>query len=171
MISFEPTAEQAEIAGRIKAFVDPFWDTPRLTPRQVDVLRGVIHPEIRIESRYDPAQLAILGSVPSGQVGVVWVAVLGSSLMVIMGLTRAGVRLFWHLPDPDGDGVSTPPPQRTPAKRAKTAAAWLLVGYGLVMTLAAGPLMHYTDATARQLLQPGDYLQQVRGETPQMRQP
>jgi hypothetical protein len=48
------------ICDRIKAYFDPFWDIPRLTPRQVDVLRGVIHPEIRIESRYDPAQLAIL---------------------------------------------------------------------------------------------------------------
>ncbi len=48
------------VCDRIKAFFDPFWDTPRMTPRQVDVLRGVIHPEIKIESRYDPAQLAIL---------------------------------------------------------------------------------------------------------------
>src|SRR5262249_49947372 len=48
------------VRERIKAFFDPFWDTPQLTPRQVDILRGVIHPEVRIESRYDPAQLAIL---------------------------------------------------------------------------------------------------------------
>ncbi len=49
-----------EICEKIKVFFDPFWNSPRLTPRQVDVLRGVIHPEIRIESRYDPNQLAIL---------------------------------------------------------------------------------------------------------------
>jgi hypothetical protein len=54
----ELTAEA--IREAIKGFFDPYWDIPRLTDRQVEILRGIIHPEIRIESRYDPAQLAIL---------------------------------------------------------------------------------------------------------------
>lgn len=49
-----------EIEEQIRAFFNPFWRMPRMTPRQVDLLRGIIHPEIRIISQYDPAQLAIL---------------------------------------------------------------------------------------------------------------
>ncbi len=48
------------ICEKIKTFFDPFWEIPQLSRRQVDVLRGIIHPEIRIESRFDPTQLAIL---------------------------------------------------------------------------------------------------------------
>lgn len=48
------------VREEIKAFFDPFWDISPLTARQVEVLRGIIHPEIRIESRFNPEQLAIL---------------------------------------------------------------------------------------------------------------
>ena len=48
------------IREKIKAYFDPFWDIPPLTPRQVDLLRGIIHPEIRIESGGDPERLAVL---------------------------------------------------------------------------------------------------------------
>jgi hypothetical protein len=54
----EMTAEA--IHKKINGFFDPHWDIPRLTARQVDILRGIIHPEIRIESRFNPEQLAIL---------------------------------------------------------------------------------------------------------------
>jgi multicomponent K+:H+ antiporter subunit D len=50
-------------------------------------------------------------------------------------------------------------------------AACLLLAYGIGMTLAAAPLMRYTDATAAQLLQPSEYVQQLRATTPEIRQP
>jgi hypothetical protein len=50
----------AKVRENIRAFFDPYWEIAGLTDRQVEVLRGIIHPEIRIESRFDPAQLAIL---------------------------------------------------------------------------------------------------------------
>jgi superfamily I DNA/RNA helicase len=49
-----------EVCEKIKAFFDPFWEIPTFTPRQVDILRAIIHPEIKIESRFNPEQLAIL---------------------------------------------------------------------------------------------------------------
>jgi len=47
----------------------------------------------------------------------------------------------------------------------------LLLAYGIGMTVAAAPLMRYTDATAAQLLQPSEYVQQLRATTPEIRQP
>ena len=43
--------------------------------------------------------------------------------------------------------------------------------YTIGMTLAAAPLMRYTDATAAQLLHPSEYVQQLRATAPEIRQP
>jgi hypothetical protein len=52
---------QAEaIREKIKAFFDPCWETPRLTAHQVDILWGIIHPEIIIGSKGDLDQLLVL---------------------------------------------------------------------------------------------------------------
>nr|CEH39375.1 exported hypothetical protein [Xanthomonas citri pv. citri] len=53
----------------------------------------------------------------------------------------------------------------------ETAATVLLLGGLVAMTGAAGPLMHYTDAAAAQLRDPGAYVDQIRATTPQRRQP
>jgi multicomponent K+:H+ antiporter subunit D len=39
--------------------------------------------------------------MPAQYTGPVWTAVLVSSLLVIMGLTRGGIRLFWRVPPVD----------------------------------------------------------------------
>jgi Nuclease-related domain/AAA domain/UvrD-like helicase C-terminal domain len=80
-----------EIREQIKAFFDPYWDIPNLTARQVDILRGVIHPEIRIESRFNPEQLAILDlrqerharSIGSGHRIVYGVAGSGKTVLLV----------------------------------------------------------------------------------------
>src|SRR5690606_33653496 len=43
-------------------------------------------------------KMALLQAVPAGDVGWAWAAILVSSMMVIVGLTRAGTRLFWKIP-------------------------------------------------------------------------
>ncbi|RBC32557.1 monovalent cation/H+ antiporter subunit D, partial [Xanthomonas oryzae pv. oryzae] len=53
----------------------------------------------------------------------------------------------------------------------ETAATVVLLSGLLAMTLAASPLMHYTDAAAAQLRDPGAHVEQVRATTPQRRQP
>jgi hypothetical protein len=81
----------AQIRDKLKAFFDPYWDIARLSDRQVDVLRGVIHPEIRIESRFDSAQLAVLDlrqerharSIGSGHRIVYGVAGSGKTILLL----------------------------------------------------------------------------------------
>lgn len=116
------------------------------------------------------AKAALLSAVPDAHTGVVWAAVLGSSLLVIIGLTRTGIRLFWHVPG-DDDAVPEPESSEAPPRPFETAAASLLLAYVVAMAIFAAPLMRQTDAIAAQLLAPAQYLDDVRGTTPQVRQP
>ncbi len=114
------------------------------------------------------AKAALLADVPAGHTAAVWAAVLGSGLMVIMGVTRAGIRLFWRVPSAEDDA---PPPRRAPTRPVEVVAVALLLGYGIAMTVFAEPLMRHTRATADQLLQPGQYVDGLRATTPEIRQP
>jgi multicomponent K+:H+ antiporter subunit D len=97
--------------------------------------------------------------------------------MVIMGLTRAGVRLFWRVPGDqhvDDDGIEQlppPEPRKARARPLETAATLLLLGYGVAMTVAAGPMLRYTEAAAAQLLRPADYATELRATAPALREP
>ena len=85
----------------------------------------------------------------------------------VQGLARAGVRLFWRVPD----SAPQPLPRRARLRPLEAAATILLLACVLAMTAAAGPLMRQADAIARQLRQPGDYVEALQGATPVMRQP
>ncbi len=117
------------------------------------------------------AKAALLSAVPDAHTGVVWAVVLGGGLLVIMGLTRTGIRLFWHVPGDDDTAPEPEPHATAPARPFETAAACLLLGYVVAMSVFAAPLMRQTDAIAAQLLSPAQYLDDVRGTTPQVRQP
>ncbi|HBK46651.1 MAG TPA: monovalent cation/H+ antiporter subunit D, partial [Xanthomonadaceae bacterium] len=69
------------------------------------------------------------------------------------------------------DAPERAPPRRARMRPVETGATVLLLGYVVAMTVAAGPLMHYADATAAQLARPGDYVQQLRATSPVLRQP
>lgn len=115
------------------------------------------------------AKAALLSAVPAAHTGVVWAAVLGSSLLVLIGLARTGIRLFWHVP---GDDDAPPPPDPdVPAQPFETAAIALLLVYVVAMSVFAAPLMRHSDAIAAQLLAPQQYLLDIRGTAPQTRQP
>ena len=58
------------------------------------------------------AKAALLAGMPAQYTGPVWTAVLVSSLLVIMGLTRGGIRLFWRVPPVDPE---VPKPRKAPA--------------------------------------------------------
>ena len=73
-----------------------------------------------------------------------------------------------HVPPVDPEA---PPPRKARLRRVELYAACILLAYGIGMTLAAAPLMRYTDATAAQLLHPSEYVQQLRATTPEIRQP
>lgn len=117
------------------------------------------------------AKAALLQHVPDAWLPPVWGAVLGGSLLVVIGLSRAGVRLFWRVPASAEDEPSRAPPRRARMRPVETAATVLLLGYVLAMTVAAGPLMRMADAAAQQLRDPGRYFEQVRDTTPEVRVP
>ncbi len=124
-------------------------------------------------------KLAILSAVPGGAPTFwVWLLVLGSSFMMLVGLARAGTRLFWRQepwPDASPEQLASYVPRehmvKAPSRPLETAATVLLVGYGVAMVLAAAPLLDYTRATGAQLLAPQDYVQQVREARSQTRAP
>ena len=123
-------------------------------------------------------KLLLLEAVPSASTGWVWALVLGSSLLMLVGLARAGTRLFWRVePWPDA------PPERltnyvpldamavAPSRPLEATATMLLLAYGIAMALAAAPLLDYTRATAAQLQSPAAYVEQARAATPMLREP
>jgi multicomponent K+:H+ antiporter subunit D len=130
-------------------------------------------------------KFVLLEATPGEDTPWVYAAVLGSSLLVLVGLSRTGTRLFWRTeapieadPDVDAgeDGRIATPAAAAPApvprvRRAEVAATLLLLAFGVAMTIAAAPVLRYTQATAEQLLSPDDYIRQVRDSVPSLREP
>jgi multicomponent K+:H+ antiporter subunit D len=108
----------------------------------------------------------------------VWLLVLGTSFLMLVGLARAGTRLFWRVepwPDASPEKVAAFTPAgelaHAPSRPLETAATVLLLAYGVALVLAAAPVLDYTRATAAQLLAPGAYVDQMRAATPVSREP
>ena len=123
-------------------------------------------------------KLLLLGEVPAASTAWVWTLVLGSSFMMLVGLARAGTRLFWRVepwPDTPQEQLARFTPESAmavaPSRPLETAATVLLLAYGIAMSVAAAPLLDYTRATAAQLQSPASYVEQVRAATPALREP
>ena len=84
--------------------------------------------------------------------------VLGTSLLAVVGMARAGTTVFWK------QGSCPPTSKNRTAFRAIEAlpAFFLLVMLG-VLTVAAGPATAYADATSRQLFDVPAYVGAVLG--------
>lgn len=92
------------------------------------------------------------------QHALVWTVVLSVGLLGMIGLARAGVILFWHVPiDLQPDQLPPPP------NRILIAMTLLLLSMGLVMTSCAAPMKRYMDATAQQLYDRPAYALAVLG--------
>ena len=113
----------------------------------------------------------LLQAVPEADIRWVWPALLGSSMLVIVGLTRAGTRIFWKPVAADALVAATPQPARGRLRLPETAATMLLLSYGIAMAVVPGPVATYARATAEQLLAPQTYVDQVRAALQQRRQP
>jgi len=110
-------------------------------------------------------KLTLLSHTPQAHIGLVWSVILVSSLMVMIGLSRAGTQLFWRV-DSVPAGMELPK-----VRKSEITAMMLLIGYGLGMTVSANPILTYTHAAARQLQTPERYIQHVRDTAPQIREP
>ena len=88
----------------------------------------------------------------------IWVIVLGSSLISILGFARAGSIVFWK-------SQSVAPPQDAPVMSAPSTMSYVAVG-GLISLLAvhtifAGQVHGYTTVIAAQLFEPEPYITTV----------
>lgn len=101
----------------------------------------------------------VLAATPIGKAAVLWPAVLLSSLLLIVALSRTGTRLLWAMPASQPYG--TPPPSAPRGARTKLAACTVLLACVVAATLGAGPLKRYLDATAAQLLDRAAYVHAV----------
>lgn len=112
-----------------------------------------------------PGKLAVMQSVRDADgAAAIWAIILVSSLLAIAGLTRAGSLVFWKAhaaqdaPPPQAEPDEPPhDPAPTSAALALTATAALVAGM-VALTVFAGPMMRFADATARQLVDPEPYI-------------
>jgi multicomponent K+:H+ antiporter subunit D len=103
---------------------------------------------------------------------VVWAVILVAALASVIALSRAGSRLFFNtrtaeeqaagVPAAPIDALPEEPPDPPSGPRELTAILGLL-GLILALTLAAGPAVDFTQATARQLADPAAYIAAVLG--------
>ncbi|WP_425045659.1 monovalent cation/H+ antiporter subunit D [Primorskyibacter sp. S87] len=109
-------------------------------------------------------------------VWMIWAVILISSLVTIVGLARAGSLIFWKSHDPDAvdqpgyeqhdrDGGAKPLPAPEPSPGLAFSAVFMLVGGLVALTVFAGPMMSYAEATADQLFEPAAYIDTVLGRS------
>ncbi len=115
----------------------------------------------------------LLQSVPDAAVRWAWPVILGSSMLVVVGMTRAGTRIFWK-PAPAAAAAAEHAASARGLGRARlpeTLATMLLLSYGVAMALAPAPILRYTQAAAAQLLAPAELIEELRASMPQGRKP
>ena len=101
--------------------------------------------------------LILAATGPAAALPWIWAVVLGSGLLALLALSRAGIVLFWNVnEEEDASGAAA---WRAPAF-GPTAGLFALV---LAATIFAGPLIEFTEATAGQLLAPDGYVRAVLG--------
>ncbi|GAA0287155.1 monovalent cation/H+ antiporter subunit D [Rhodovulum strictum] len=111
-----------------------------------------------------------------GLMALGWTAVLAGSLLVIVGLARAGSVLFWrstavaaHVPADDDEAR----PEARPASLAQIAPTVAALAITALLAGFAGPVTAYLEASSGQLFDAGDYIAAVLGvqEVPEVPQP
>lgn len=98
----------------------------------------------------------------------IWAIVLGTSLISIVGFSRAGSVLFWKAKSITR--LDTEPPKPTPSALAYTAVGGLLMVL-VALTIFAGPIHRYTSTISTQLFQSGPYIGKVLDTPGKMSQP
>ncbi|MDK3019509.1 monovalent cation/H+ antiporter subunit D [Pseudodonghicola flavimaris] len=105
-------------------------------------------------------------------VWTIWAVILITSLITIMGLSRAGSLVFWKAHDrsvtpPETEEETdigqplTPELAPEPVPGLAFVAAFALLAGLVLLTVLAGPILKFTEATAAQLYAPADYIQSV----------
>lgn len=79
-----------------------------------------------------------------------WAVLLGGSLLTLLALSRSGSTMFWRTQDRIEEAPA--------ADKGALLAVVGLLGCIIMMTMAASPVLTYTEAVARQLLAPETYI-------------
>lgn len=95
---------------------------------------------------------------------LVWTVILASSLVAILGLAQAGSLLFWRAEAPEPESGSEPGTDPEPQPALPLVAAFVLLAGIAGLSVMAGPVMGYAEATAAQLHAPEGYITAVLGE-------
>ncbi len=93
----------------------------------------------------------------SDQAALIWPAVLISSFLMVLGLSRAGSLLFWKASDQPAPPVPAPEP-------LALAAAFALLAGLVALTVLAGPVTGWLSTTADGLLSSQAYIDANRLE-------
>lgn len=91
-----------------------------------------------------------------------WTVILAASLVLVVGLTRAGIAVFWQESTQSGEQAA-----ETAGSRLPFVAAFGLLGTIAAFTLFAGPVNGFLAETARGIHDPAAYIDAVlpkRGE-------
>lgn len=100
------------------------------------------------------SKLFILEAARTGaQVLLLWPLILGATFLMMIALSRAGSRMFWHTFDGKPNETAHPMWQHV-------AVMMLLVG-AVALTVFANSVSQYTDAIATQLTTPAEYISAV----------
>ncbi|RUO57347.1 monovalent cation/H+ antiporter subunit D [Pseudidiomarina insulisalsae] len=100
------------------------------------------------------SKLFILEAARTGaQVAWLWPIILAATFLMIIALSRAGSRMFWHTLDGKPNDVTHP-------KWQHGAVALLLLG-AVGLTVFAQPMASLTDGVAKQLTAPQHYISTV----------
>ena len=104
-------------------------------------------------------KLMLLGAAGQGNAAAwLYAAVLGSGLLGLVALSRAGSTLFWRQTDQAASGE--------PVDGARMGAVVLLLLGSPLLVVLAGPLLGYLGQTAEQLLLPQIYIDAVLSQVP-----
>ncbi|HDZ56789.1 MAG TPA: monovalent cation/H+ antiporter subunit D [Pseudomonas xinjiangensis] len=104
-------------------------------------------------------KVLLLSSVESGgQAAWLYSVVLSSGLVVLVAMSRAGSTLFWRSEASSSAGE--------PVDKVRMVAVGLLLLSSPLLVIFADPLLDYLDATARQILSPAGYIEQVLSTLP-----
>ena len=103
-------------------------------------------------------KLLLLQAVPPEEAALLWTIVLVGGLAALIALSKAGSLLFWTA---EGEMVSVRGQGLHLRYLRLVAPVVLLLTMSVVMTIFAAPICRYAEATASQLLTPGNYIAAV----------
>lgn len=102
-------------------------------------------------------KLFILEAARTGaQVALLWPILLGTTFLVMIALSRAGSRMFWHVSDGKPGDVRHPWTQMS--------AIVFLVACSVALTVFAQPVAELTEQIAADLMNPSYYIEAVLGQ-------